>query len=81
VIVQMFLQQGIGLGVTGVAVAMPLAYAAGRAMNALLFGLSAGDPSVYLIAAGVGVMMTLASSVMPAVRAAGIDPAITIRNE
>jgi ABC-type lipoprotein release transport system permease subunit len=25
--------------------------------------------------------MTLASSVMPAVRAAGIDPAITIRNE
>jgi predicted permease len=81
VIVRMFLQQGIGLGVTGVAVAMPLAYAAGRAMNALLFGLSAGDPSVYLIAAGVGVMMTLASSVMPAVRAAGIDPAITIRNE
>jgi ABC-type lipoprotein release transport system permease subunit len=36
---------------------------------------------VYLIAAGVGVIMTLASSVMPAVRAAGIDPAITIRNE
>jgi predicted permease len=81
VIVQMFLQQGVALGVAGVAVAMPLAYASGRAMNALLFGLSAADPSVYLIAGGVALTMTIVSSVMPAVRAAGIDPAITVRNE
>ncbi len=60
---------------------MPLAYAAGRAMNALLFGLSAADPPVYLIAGGVAMTMTIASSVIPAVRAAGIDPAITIRGE
>jgi putative ABC transport system permease protein len=81
VIVQMFLQQGVALGVIGVAAAMPLAYAAGRAMNALLFGLSAADPSVYLMAAGVALTMTIASSVMPALRAAGIDPAITMRTE
>jgi putative ABC transport system permease protein len=81
VIVHMFLRQGVVLGVMGVVVAMPLAYAAGRGMNALLFGLSAADPSVYLIAGGVALMMTIVSSVMPAVRAAGIDPAITIRNE
>jgi predicted permease len=80
-IVRMFLRQGIALGVMGVVVAMPIAYAAGRAMNALLFGLSAADPSVYLIAGAVGLIMTIASSVIPAVRAAGIDPAITIRNE
>src|SRR5215831_7318684 len=81
VIARMFLQQGVVLGVMGVAFAMPLAYAAARAMNALLFGLSAADPSVYLIAGSVALLMTIASSVMPAVRAAGIDPAITIRNE
>jgi len=81
VIVQMFLQQGVVLGIMGVAAAMPLAYAAGRAMNALLFGLSAADPPVYLIAGAVAVTMTIASSVIPAVRAAGIDPAITIRGE
>jgi predicted permease len=80
VIVHMFLQQGVVLGVMGVAAAMPIAYAAGRAMNALLFGLSAADPSVYLIAGGVALTMTIASSVTPALRAAGIDPAITIRN-
>jgi putative ABC transport system permease protein len=81
VILQMFMQQGVVLGLIGVAAAMPLAYAAGRAMNTLLFGLSAGDPSVYLVAAGAALTMTIASSVMPAVRAAGIDPAITIRNQ
>jgi predicted permease len=80
-IARMFLRQGVVLGVIGVAAAMPLAYAAGHAMNTLLFGLSAGDPSVYLIAGAVALTMTIASSVMPAVRAAGIDPAITIRNE
>jgi putative ABC transport system permease protein len=80
-IVRMFLQQGVVLGVMGVVAALPLAYAAGRAMNALLFGLSAADPSVYLIAGGVALTMTIASSVTPALRAAGIDPAITIRND
>jgi ABC-type antimicrobial peptide transport system permease subunit len=58
---------------------MPLAYTAGRAMNALLFGLSAADPSVYLMAAGVVVTMTIASSVMPALRAARIDPGLRRR--
>jgi len=81
VIARMFLQQGVVLGVMGVGVAMPLAYAAARAMNALLFGLSAADPSVYLITGAVAVTMTIASSVMPALRAAHINPAITIRNE
>jgi putative ABC transport system permease protein len=80
-IVHMFLRQGVVLGVIGVVVAMPIAYVAGRAMNAVLFGLSAADPSVYLIASAVAVTMTIVSSVMPAVRAANIDPAITIRNE
>jgi predicted permease len=81
VILNMFLRQGAVLGLAGVAIGMPLAYAAGRGMTALLFGLSAADPSVYLLAAVVAVTMTIASSVIPAVRAAGIDPAITIRSE
>ena len=49
-IVRMFLQQGIVLGLAGIAIAMPLAYAAGRGMSALLFGVSAGDVSVYVLA-------------------------------
>jgi hypothetical protein len=80
-IVRMFLEQGIVLGFAGIAIAMPLTYAAGRAMSALLFGLSAADPSVYLFAAALAAAMTIVSSLLPALRAASIDPAITIRTE
>jgi len=80
-IVRMFLRQGIVLGLAGIAIAIPLAYAASRAMSALLFGVSGGDASVYLLASAVAAGMTVASSVRPALRAAGIDPAITIRTE
>src|SRR5262249_19333534 len=42
-IVRLFLQQGVALGAAGIAIAMPLAYAGGRAINTLLFGLSPAD--------------------------------------
>jgi predicted permease len=80
-IVQMFLRQGVVLGLAGIAIAVPLAYAAGRGMSALLFGVPAGDWSVYALAAAVAAVMTVVSSVRPALRAASIDPAITIRTE
>jgi putative ABC transport system permease protein len=80
-IVRLFLQQAVALGSIGIAIAMPLAYAAGRAITTLLFGLSPGDPPVYLIAAGIAAIMTLSSSVIPALRAASLNPAISIRTE
>ena len=80
-IVWMFLERGIVLGFAGIAIAVPLAYAAGRGMSVLLFGVSAGDLLVYLLAAAVAGGMTVASSLHPALRAASIDPAITIRAE
>jgi predicted permease len=78
-IIRLFLQQGVGLGAAGIAIAMPLAYAGGRAIHALLFGVSPADPSVYIFAAGAAAIMTLTSSVIPAIRAATINPAISIR--
>src|SRR5262249_19696854 len=80
-IVRMFLEQSIVLGLAGIAIAVPLAYGAGRAMSALLFGVPAGDVPVYVLAATVAAGMTVASSLRPALRAASIDPAITIRTE
>jgi putative ABC transport system permease protein len=77
----MFLRQGIVLGIAGVAVAMPLAYVAARAMSSLLFGVQPGDPPVYVLAAALAIAMTIAGSLRPAFRAARVDPAITIRTE
>jgi putative ABC transport system permease protein len=80
-IVRLFLQEGIALGFVGIVIAMPLAYAGGRAITALLFGVSAADPAVYLIAAGLAAIMTLTSTLVPALRAANINPAISVRAE
>jgi predicted permease len=80
-ILSMFLRQALVLGLAGIAVAVPLAYAAARGMGALLFGVEPSDPLIYLSAALVAVAMTLAGSLRPAIRAAVIDPAVTIRTE
>jgi predicted permease len=80
-IMKMFLTQGLALGAAGVALAVPLAYAAARGMGALLFGLPAADPPVYVAAVLLAMTMTLASSLRPAFRAGSIDPATTIRME
>jgi putative ABC transport system permease protein len=80
-ILGMFLRQGLLLGLGGAVVAVPLAYAAARGMGALLFGVAPGDPWIYAVAAVVAITMTLAGSFRPAVRAAVIDPARTMRTE
>ncbi len=80
-ILRMFLGQGLALGAGGVVAAVPLAYAAAQGMHALLFGVEPGDPVVYASAAVVAIVMTLAGSVRPAIRAAVIDPTAAIRME
>jgi putative ABC transport system permease protein len=80
-ILGMFLRQGLALGLAGVTLAVPLAYTAARAMASLLFGVQPGDSTIYAAAALLALLMTLAGSLRPALRAAGVDPAITIRSE
>jgi predicted permease len=80
-ILGMFLRQGFALGLTGVALGAPVAYLAARAMASLLFGVEPADSPVYVAAAALALTMTLAGSLRPALRAAGVDPAITIRCE
>lgn len=80
-ILGMFIRQGLMLGVAGVVFAIPMAYLAARSMTPLLFGVQPGDAAIYCAAAGLAIAMTLSGSLWPALRAAGVDPAITIRAE
>jgi len=79
-ILTMFLRRGLLLGVAGVIVASPLAYAAARGMSSLLFGVQPGDPLVYATAAALATSMTVAGSLWPSLRAASIDPATSVRS-
>jgi hypothetical protein len=77
-IVGMVLRQGLRLGSAGVVLSVPLAYAAARGMTSLLFGVKPEDPVVYAAAALLAIAMTLTGSLRPGMRAAAVDPAITI---
>jgi ABC-type lipoprotein release transport system permease subunit len=50
-------------------------------LGALLFGVEPGDPMVYTPAALLALTLAVTGSLLPALRAAAIDPAITTRSE
>jgi predicted permease len=80
-ILSMVATQGALLGLAGVVPGLALAYAAARAMAAILAGVAPGDWRTYAAAVGLCLLMTATGSLLPAQRAAHIDPAIVIRRE
>jgi ABC-type antimicrobial peptide transport system permease subunit len=62
-------------------VGLVAAYAAGRGVRALLFGVSPADPSALLVALAVALLMAAAGSAWPALRAARVDPLTVMRVE
>jgi putative ABC transport system permease protein len=80
-ILRMFLRQGFTIGIAGVAVGLPLAYMGARGLGALLFGVEPGDPMIYAQAALLALVLAFTGSLLPALRAAAIDPANATRNE
>jgi len=69
-------QIGIGLGL-----GIPLAILAGKLMKDQLFGVSPGDPLMLAAASALLILAALLSSVVPARRAAGVDPMVALRSE
>ena len=80
-ILRMVLRQGTALAAAGVLLGAALAYAAGRAMQALLAGVSPRDVPTFAAALALSLAMALLGSLFPALRAARLDPAIAMRDE
>lgn len=80
-ILRMVLRQGTLLAAAGVLLGACLAYAAGRAMQVLLAGVSPADIPTFAAAIVLSLAMTLLGSLFPALRAARLDPAIVMRAE
>ena len=64
-----------------IALGVGLGYVAGRTMEALLAGVSPTDPLAYRMAVGLVLAVTLAGTLVPAIRAVRIDPLTAIRAE
>jgi len=80
-ILAMVLRRGLALAAVGVAFGVALAYAAGRLMQTLLFGVSPHDTPTFAAAAGLALAMTVMGSLLPALRAVRVDPLTAVRAE
>jgi putative ABC transport system permease protein len=77
----MILREALTLLAIGLLAGTGLAAGAGRAAQSMLFGIKPIDPLTLVIAAIGLVIIALAASAIPAVRAAGIDPMEVLREE
>ena len=78
-IMWMVMGRSTTLAIIGVTVGAVVAYAAGRSMQALLFGVDPADVTVFSAAIGLSLLMALAGSLIPAWRAIRVDPMTATR--
>ena len=80
-IVRLVVGQGMGLTAAGIVIGSIGAVAASGALMTLLFGISRVDPVTYVVVVALLAGVSTIASVLPAVRAARVDPASTLRSE
>ena len=80
-IIQLVLRSGAKLGLIGCVIGLGGAAAASSLLRSLLFGVSPFDPLVISLAALGVLLLALAASALPAMRAATIDPMAALRGE
>jgi putative ABC transport system permease protein len=77
----MVLREGAVLVLSGVAIGLFAALAVSRVVATLLLGISARDATAFASAVGVIALVALLTTILPASRAARIDPIIALRYE
>ena len=80
-VLEMFLSGGLRLSLLGIALGVVVALLGTRVLASLIYGVSRTDP-VTLAATAVVVLASAAlASWVPALRATGVDPAVSLRAE
>jgi putative ABC transport system permease protein len=80
-IIGMVMGRSAVMAAAGVVIGAAVAYAAGRSMQALLFGVEPANPMVFIGAIALAAVMTMAGSILPAWRAVRVDPLTITRAE
>lgn len=80
-VVRLILREILGLAGIAIAVTIPVSMTATRALRSLLFNVSPTDVGVYAIAIAVIVTVAALAAVIPARRAASVDPGQALRTE
>jgi predicted permease len=80
-VLRMVLKESLALVCLGVVLGLTGAWAASRLVATMLYGLSATDPFTYAIVAGGLMAVALLAAMLPARRAAKVDPMTALRTE
>ena len=80
-ILSMVVSRSLWLATAGVIPGIALAYGAGRWMQSLLAGVAPADGPTFLAAAVLSVVMTIAGTLVPTIRALRVNPITAIRTE
>jgi ABC-type antimicrobial peptide transport system permease subunit len=79
-VVRTVMVRGVGAVGVGLGAGVGLAFALGRPISVLLYGVSAHDPLIYLAAPAILGLVAMASALIPAVRASRVDPIVALRD-
>jgi putative ABC transport system permease protein len=80
-VVLLVIRDGLALAVAGVAIGGVAALWAGKWVKPLLFEVSPKDPTVFVLVVVTLVLVALAASWIPALRASRVDPNVALRSE
>lgn len=78
---RLVLRLGMTPAAMGVVTGVVLSAAVARVIESMLYGTSALDPATFAAVIGVMIACALTACVLPACRAAAVDPAITLKAE
>jgi ABC-type antimicrobial peptide transport system permease subunit len=78
-IVRSILREALLYAAAGLAVGIPAALFASRVMKSVVWGVSATDPMTYVVITAGTVIVVCAASVLPALRAAAVDPVAALK--
>ncbi len=80
-VIWMVLRESLALTAIGVAIGIPFALLVGKALTSALYGVAPYDVAIYLIATLGVTLVAIGASLVPARRAAGVDPLTALRSE
>jgi putative ABC transport system permease protein len=75
------LKEGLTIAAIGIAVGLAGGLGLTRVMRGVLWQVSGSDPLVLISIAALMLIVAVAASLLPALRAASLDPVQTLRNE
>ena len=80
-VLKMVVGEGAQLAAIGIGIGLVVAFPLMRIISRLLFGVNAADPLTFAATSSVILLVALAASYLPALKAIKVDPLVALRHE